>query len=252
MKKTICITGASSGFGASCARRFAREGCQLILAARRTARLSALERELAPAPVHVLSLDVQKRQAVHDAFATLPESFQAIDVLINSAGLALGLDAADQANLDDWDRMIDTNIKGVMYCTRAVLPTMVARDSGHIVNLGSIAGSWPYPGGNVYGATKAFVKQFSNNLRADVFGTRIRVTNIEPGMAKSEFSLVRFKGDAQKADRVYEGVAPLTSEDIAEMIYWVTSLPAHVNVNRLEVMPTCQSWGALPVYRDGV
>lgn len=251
MNNTILITGATSGFGRACALRFATEGWQLVLAARRHDRLADLQQKLGnETPVYIIELDVRDQQAVVDKFENLPENFLAVDVLVNNAGLALGLEPAQQSKLSDWNVMVDTNIKGLMYCTRAILSGMVRRNRGHIVNIGSIAGDWPYPGGNVYGATKAFVKQFSRNLRADLFGTAVRVTNIEPGMAESEFSLVRFKGDREKADKVYQGTRPLTPEDIAEMVHWVVSQPPHININRLEVMPTCQTWGAFAVDRN--
>ena len=251
MGKIILITGASSGFGEACARRFAKEGWRLILVARRTERIKALQEELAgKTSVHIIELDVRNQKAVMNELTHLPKNFSKIDVLVNNAGLALGLEPAPEAELSDWNRMVDTNIKGVMYCTRAVLPGMVKRNQGHIINIGSVAGDWPYPGGNVYGATKAFVKQFSRNLRADLYGTAIRVTNIEPGLAETEFSVVRFKGDKEKADKVYDGTQPITADDIAEMIYWVVSLPAHINVNRLEVMPVCQTWGPFAIKRD--
>ncbi|MDH5435036.1 MAG: SDR family NAD(P)-dependent oxidoreductase, partial [Gammaproteobacteria bacterium] len=173
------------------------------------------------------------------------------DVLVNNAGLALGLDSADKANLDDWDVMIDTNIKGLIKMSRAIMPLMVENKNGHIINVGSIAGTYPYPGGNTYGATKAFVAQFSLNLRADLAGTGIRVTNIEPGLAETEFSIVRFHGDKQKADSIYQGLSPLQAEDIAESIFWSASLPKHVNINRIEIMPTCQSFAPLAINKDG-
>jgi len=251
MSKTVFITGATSGFGKACAIRFAGEGWRLILAARRSERLQELQKELGKdEPVHIITMDVRDRKAVQGTVENLPDSFKKVDVLINNAGLALGLEPANEADLDDWETMVDTNIKGLMYCTHSLLPTMAVQKQGHIINLGSIAGTWPYPGGNVYGATKAFVKQFSNNLRADLLGTRIRVTNIEPGMAESEFSIVRFDGDTDKAAQVYEGVKPLTPDDIAEIIYWVANLPSHININSLEVMPTSQSWGPLAVHRN--
>ncbi len=244
------ITGASSGFGESCARLFAKEGWNLILAARREDRLNNLKKELGnKTKVYTFSFDIRDLQAVQKAIQKIPVDFQAIDVLINNAGLALGLEPAHQANLNDWEIMIDTNIKGLIYCTRMILPKMVKRNQGHIINIGSIAGNWPYPGGNVYGATKAFVQQFSRNLRADLIGTQIRITNIDPGLAETEFSIVRFKGNKEKAAKVYQGTAPLTGEDIAEIVHWVTSLPPHVNINSVEVMPTCQAWGALSVSR---
>jgi len=247
MTKTILITGATSGFGAACARRFASGGWRLVLTGRRQERLESLQVELGDAVAAALVFDVRKRRAVADVLQGLPE----IDVLLNNAGLALGLEPAWQADLDDWEQMVDTNVKGVMYCTRAVLPGMVERNRGHIINIGSTAGSWPYPGGHVYGASKAFVQQFSRNLRADLLGTRVRVTNLEPGMAESEFSQVRFKGDERRAAKVYQGAEPLQPEDIAEIIFFVANLPAHVNVNALEVMSVDQSWGPLAVHRQG-
>lgn len=251
MPKTIFITGATAGFGAAMARRFAQAGWQVVASGRRQERLDALAQELAPhAAVHTMVLDVRDADAVEAAVAQLPETFAEIDILVNNAGLALGLEPAHKANLDDWEQMVDTNIKGLMYVTRAVLPGMVERGRGHVVNIGSIAGSWPYPGGNCYGATKAFVQQFSRNLRADLPGSGVRVTNIEPGMAETEFSVVRFKGDQEKADQVYTGAQPLTPEDIAEIVFWTTQLPAHVNINAVEVMPTSQSWSALTISRD--
>ncbi|MBW2406327.1 MAG: SDR family oxidoreductase [Deltaproteobacteria bacterium] len=252
MRRIMLITGATSGFGEACARRFAREGWQLILAARRRGRLKALQVELgSETSVHTLSLDVRDQESAMTELTHLPEEFSEIDVLVNNAGLALGLEPAHESDISDWNTMVDTNIKGLLYCTRATIPGMVHRNKGHIVNIGSVAGDWPYPGGNVYGATKAFVKQFSQNLRADLFGTAIRVTNIEPGLAETEFSLVRFKGDENKAEKVYEGTQPITAEDIAEMVYWVVNLPPHININRLEVMPVCQTWGAFAIHRDG-
>jgi 3-hydroxy acid dehydrogenase / malonic semialdehyde reductase len=251
MKGTLLITGATSGFGKACARRFAESGWRLILTGRRVDRLKALREELQDkTSVHLLGLDVRDQEAVMTGLTHLPEKCSEIDVLVNNAGLALGLEPAPEADLSDWNTMVDTNIKGLMYCTRAILPGMVERNRGHIVNIGSIAGDWPYPGGNVYGATKAFVKQFSRNLRADLFGTPIRVTNIEPGLAETEFSVVRFKGDAEKASKVYEGTQPITAQDIAEMVYWVVSLPSHININRLEVMPVCQTWAPFAIHRD--
>ena len=249
MQATICITGATAGFGEACARRFAAEGCRLIITGRRKERLEKLAAELGEDRGLPLVFDVRDRKAVEAAFAALPEAFANVDVLINNAGLALGLEPAHRASLEDWETMIDTNLKGLMYCTRALLPGMVERGKGHVVNLGSIAGSYPYPGGNTYGATKAFVMQFSRNLRADLHGTGVRVTNIEPGLAESEFSVIRFKGDASKAAGVYKGTEPLRPVDIADIIHFAVTCPAHVNINRIEVMPTCQSFGALPVHR---
>jgi NADP-dependent 3-hydroxy acid dehydrogenase YdfG len=250
MSKTVFITGASAGFGAACARHFADHGWRLVLTARRVERLAALQEELGASAVHIIALDVRDREAVAAAVAGLPPEFAAVDLLINNAGLALGLKPAHQCSLDDWETMIDTNIKGLTYCTRALLPGMVERNRGHIVNIGSVAGSWPYPGGNVYGGTKAFVAQFSRNLRADLLGTRVRVTNIEPGMAESEFSIVRFTGDSELAADVYRGTEPLMPADIAELVYFVNALPERININSLEVMATCQAWGPLAVHRE--
>ncbi|MEJ2536971.1 MAG: SDR family oxidoreductase [Calditrichia bacterium] len=250
MQKTAFITGASAGFGEGCARRFAREGWRLVLVARRSERLRDLQKELGGnEKIHVIPLDIQQKTAVKKALDKLPEKFRNIDVLVNNAGLALGLEPSHTASLEDWETMVDTNIKGLLYCTRLLLPGMVKRNKGHIINIGSTAGNWPYPGGNVYGATKAFVKQFSRNLRADLFGTKVRVTNIEPGLAETEFSMVRFKGDSDRANQVYKRTQPLTTEDIAEVVFWVTSLPEHVNINRIEVMPTDQTWGPLALDR---
>lgn len=249
MLKTVLITGASSGFGACCAKRFAAAGWQLILVARRGDRLQELADTL-DVPTHVIVLDVRDKEAIAASVASIPEAFSRIDVLVNNAGLALGLAPSQSASMEDWETMVDTNIKGLLYFTRSILPDMVARNTGHVVNMGSVAGSWPYPGGNTYGATKAFVAQFSRNLRSDLLGTGVRVTNIEPGMAETEFSVVRFKGDQEKADATYEGVAPLTGEDIAEIVFWVTNQPAHVNINSLEVMPTQQAWGPFMVSRE--
>ncbi|MTJ80719.1 MAG: SDR family oxidoreductase [Telmatospirillum sp.] len=246
---TVLITGATSGFGAASARRFAADGARLVLLGRRTDRLDALKAEL-KVPVHTLALDVRDRDAVVAAIAGLPADFGAVDVLVNNAGLALGLEMAPGTNLDDWDAMVDTNVKGVMYCTRAVLPGMVERKRGHIINLGSVAGTYPYPGGNVYGATKAFVEQFSLNLRADLLGTKVRVTNLRPGMCETEFSVVRFKGDSAKAGTVYAGMKPLSADDIAECIHWVAALPAHMNINSLEIMPVDQAFAPFSVHRE--
>lgn len=251
MAKIAFITGATSGFGAACARLFAANGWSLILCGRRQERLATLRAELtAKVSVHAFVLDVRDEAAVKRAVAELPAEFADIEILVNNAGLALGLEPAQRCDMEDWERMVDTNIKGLMYCTRAILPGMVARNQGHVVNIGSVAGTYPYPGGNVYGATKAFVKQFSLNLRADLVNTRVRVTNIEPGLAESEFSLVRFKGDSAKADHVYQGTEPLRSEDIADIVYWAVSRPAHVNLNSIEVMPVCQAFAPFAIHRE--
>ncbi len=249
MTKTILITGATSGFGKASAELFRSNGWKLILTGRRKDRLQELQERFGKTNVHIAAFDVRDRQQVEEMVQNIPQDFQNIDILLNNAGLALGLGPAQDADLDQWENMVDTNIKGLLYMTRRILPGMVARGEGHVINIGSIAGSWPYPGGNTYGATKAFVQQFSRNLRADLQGTGVRVTNIEPGLAESEFSIVRFDGDADKAAKVYEGTEPLTPVDIAEIIYWTASRPAHVNINSVEVMPACQSWGNLAVTR---
>ncbi len=245
MAKTILITGATSGFGKACAEHFAAQGWQLILTGRRSERLEQLQEQLGAAVRQIITLDVRDREQVFEKLGSLVE----IDVLLNNAGLALGLKPSWEVDLDDWDTMVDTNIKGLMYCTRALLPQMVKRDSGHIVNIGSTAGAWPYPGGNAYGGTKAFVQQFSRNLRADLLGSKVRVTNLAPGMAESEFSQVRFKGDIESAAKVYQGAEALRPEDIAETVFWIVNRPAHVNINAIEVMPVDQAWGPLAVHR---
>ena len=245
----VFVTGASSGFGAAAARRFAVAGSRVVAAARRADRLNKLATELGDS-VLTVTLDVQDRAAVAAAVALLPPEFAEIDVLVNNAGLALGLGPAQDADLDDWDQMIDTNCKGLVYCTRAILPGMVDRGRGHVINLGSVAGSYPYPGGNVYGGTKAFVHQFSLDLRSDLHGTGVRVTCVEPGMADTEFSLVRFSGDKGKADNVYAGMQPMTADDIAESIHWAATMPQHVNVNTIELMATAQSFAPFQVARD--
>jgi 3-hydroxy acid dehydrogenase/malonic semialdehyde reductase len=247
---TVLVTGATSGFGEAIARRFAAEGARLVLTGRRALRLQALVDAL-DVPALALAFDLTDKAALEESLAELPAEFAAIDVLVNNAGLALGLEPAQKASLDDWETMIATNCRALVHLTRRVLPGMVERGSGHIVNVGSIAGDWPYPGGNVYGATKAFVKQFSLGLRADLMGTGVRVTNLEPGMAETEFSLVRFHGDAEKANKVYAGVQPLTGADVAEAVCWVVSQPPHVNVSRLELMPTAQAVVGATVARRG-
>ncbi len=247
---SVLITGASSGFGEACARRYAEAGRKVVVTARRSARVESLAAELSAfSPCLPLTLDVRDRSSVMEKLTTLPDEFADVEILINNAGLALGLETADKADLDHWDAMVDTNIKGLMYCTRAVLPHLVSRGSGHVVNLGSVAASWPYPGGNSYGGTKAFVQQFSRNLRTDLHGKNIRVSVIEPGMCDTEFSLVRFEGDQTRAAAVYEGMQPLTAKDVAEIIFWTTSVPAHININQLEVMPVAQAWSAFSVDR---
>ncbi len=246
--KVALVTGATSGFGAACAEALLRAGAKVIATGRREDRLRALAAKGSDR-VHAISLDVRDRDAVQAAVEGLPATFAAIDVLVNNAGLALGLEPAQRASLDEWETMIATNCTGLVTVTRAVLPGMVERNRGHVVNLGSVAGTYPYPGGNVYGATKAFVRQFSLNLRSDLLGTAIRVTSIEPGMAETEFSLVRFGGDAERARKVYEGVTPLSGEDVADAILWVVTRPAHVNVNAMELMPVQQAFAPFSVAR---
>ena len=247
--KTILVTGATAGFGDAFARRFIRDGHRVIATGRRAERLESLRAELGDR-VHIAAFDMRDAQAVAGFVAGLPDGWRDIDVLVNNAGLALGLSPAWEASLDEWDQMIDTNIRGLVHMTRAILPGMVARNNGLIINLGSIAGEYPYPGGNVYGGTKAFVRQFSLNLRADLVGLNVRVTDIEPGLVGgSEFSAVRFGGDVEKAAAVYAGTQPLMPEDIAETAAWLVSLPPHVNINAIEMMPTCQASAALAVRR---
>jgi 3-hydroxy acid dehydrogenase / malonic semialdehyde reductase len=249
--RTVLVTGATAGFGVAIARIYAAAGARLVLCGRRGDRLLALAKDL-PVPVQTCVFDVRDRDAVATAIAALPAPFSVVDVLVNNAGLALGLEPAWNADLDDWDAMVDTNLKGLMYMTRAVLPGMVERDRGHVVNLGSVAGTYPYPGGNAYGATKAAVAQFTLNMIADLVKTRVRVTNIEPGLCGgSEFSTVRFHGDAEKAAKVYEGTTPLLPEDIAETVFWATSLPSRVNISRVEMMPVCQGAAGFSVHRAG-
>ena len=251
MNGSILITGASSGFGEASALRFARAGRKLVLASRRMDRINALVEKLSDQTGCIgIELDVRDRQAVSKTLSSLPGSFADVEVLINSAGLALGLEGGDEVDLDHWDTMVDTNIKGLMYCTRTVLPKIVSRGGGHIINLGSVAGSWPYPGGNAYGGTKAFVQQFSRNLRTDLLGKNVRVTCLEPGMCETEFSLVRFEGDRKKAEAVYDGMKPLSAADIADIIFFITSLPSHININQLEVMPVNQTWAPFAVHRE--
>jgi 3-hydroxy acid dehydrogenase / malonic semialdehyde reductase len=250
MTMIVFVTGATSGFGAAIARRFAADGHRIVAAGRRVDRLQALAEELGRDRLHPLPLDVSDRQAVEAALGGLPAGFAEIDLLVNNAGLAVGLEPAQKADLDAWDAMVDTNVKGLMYVTRAVLPGMVARKRGHVVNIGSTAALYPYPGGNVYGATKAFVRQFSLNLRADLHGTGVRVTDVEPGLVGgTEFSAVRFRGDTDKAATIYSGADALTPDDIAETVHWVASLPARVNINAIEVMPVTQSFGPLAIHR---
>lgn len=245
----VFITGASSGFGAAMARKFVQHGQKVIATGRRKERLDALVSELGSALLPI-EMDVTSKTSINAALAALPADWQAIDILINNAGLALGIEPAQNASLEDWETMIDTNCKGLVTMTRLILPGMVSRGRGTIVNIGSTAGAYPYPGGNVYGATKAFVDQFTLNLRADLVGTGVRATNIAPGLAGgTEFSNVRLKGNDAAAAKVYEGTVPLSAGDIAETAYWIATLPAHVNINYIEMMPTCQGFSAFTIKR---
>lgn len=244
------VTGATSGIGAACVDAFVAAGARVVAAGRRAERLAALVARH-PGRIHPLALDVRDRAAVEAAVAALPAGWAEPDVLVNDAGLALGLEPAHRASLDEWQTMIDTNCAGLVTVTRAILPGMVARGRGHVVNVGSVAGTYPYPGGNVYGATKAFVRQFTLNLRSDLLGTPVRATSIEPGMVETEFSVVRFGGDAEKAGKVYQGMQPLTAADVADTILWCVTRPAHVNVNTLELMPVQQAFGPFSVSRGG-
>jgi 3-hydroxy acid dehydrogenase/malonic semialdehyde reductase len=245
----VLITGASAGFGAEMARTFVSNGHRVILAARRTDRIADLAAELGDAALPV-TLDVTSRASIETALAGLPADWHQIDVLINNAGLALNTVPAHEVPLEDWETMIATNCKGLVTMTRLVLPDMVARGSGLVINIGSTAGHYPYPGGNVYGATKAFVEQFTLNLRADLVGTGVRATNLAPGLSGgTEFSNVRFKGDDSAAAKVYEGTTPLSAKDIADTAYWIATLPPHVNVNSIELMPTCQGFSPFTIKR---
>jgi 3-hydroxy acid dehydrogenase / malonic semialdehyde reductase len=246
---TVLITGASAGFGLAIAERFLADGARAVVCARRLDRLEALASRF-PAQVLPLSLDVTDREAITAVLGSLPADYADIDVLVNNAGLALGLGGAQAANLDDWERMIATNCSGLVNVTRAILPGMVARGRGTVINIGSVAGAVPYPGGNVYGATKAFVHQFTQNLNADLIGSGVRATSVEPGLVGgTEFSNVRF-GDDAKAASVYAGTQPLTATDIADTVHWLATRPAHVTVNSIQMMPNCQSFSPLTIKRS--
>ncbi|MGA2407486.1 MAG: SDR family oxidoreductase [Bacteroidales bacterium] len=244
MNKTIMITGATSGFGKATAVKFAKNGYNIIVTGRRKAILDNMEKELrtyGKIKVLALNFDVRKKNEVESAIGNLPEEWKTIDVLVNNAGLAVGLDHIQTGNTDDWDRMIDTNVKGLLYVTRAIAPLMVARNKGHIFNLGSIAGKEIYENGNVYCASKFAVDALSKSMRIDLLKDNIRVTLIAPGMAETEFSLVRFKGDEQKAKNVYKGIDALTAEDIADVIFYCATLPDHVCINEVVITPTQQA-----------
>jgi len=249
-QKTVLVTGASSGFGEAIAKRMARHGHKVILAARRMDRLSRLAKDLGSDKAHAVRMDVTDRREVVDAINGLPAQFSSIDILVNNAGLAMGLAPAQEADATDWDHMLETNCRGLVNVTHAILPGMARRQEGHVINLGSVAGTYPYVGSNVYGATKAFVRQFSLNLRSDLHGTGLKVTSIEPGLCGgTEFSSIRFKGDDERAASMYAGLVPLSPDDIAESVYWAASQPGHVNINAIEVMPVAQSFAPLQVHR---
>jgi len=245
----VFITGATSGFGAAAARRYVAAGGKVIATGRRPERLAELQEELGAANCHTMVLDVRDRAAMERAVTAIPAPFDGINIVLANAGLALGLLPAAEASLDDWQTMIDTNITGLVHTVRLLLPGLVARGGGHVVTLGSVAGEFVYPGASVYAASKAFVKHFALAIRSDLQGKNIRVTDIEPGIAETEFSLVRFKGDAARAGKVYSGVEAMTAEDIAESIFWATSLPAHVNVNKIQLMATTQAIGPFAIHR---
>ncbi len=251
-KKGVFITGATSGFGEAAAEAFADAGWALVLSGRRLARLKSLQaRLLDKAPVHIIELDVRDNAAVQAAVAGLPADFADVTTLINNAGLALAPQPAQKVDLQDWQTMIDTNVTGLVNVTHALLPTLIAHGAGaSIINIGSIAGQWPYPGSHVYGATKAFVKQFSYNLRCDLLGSGVRVTDLAPGIAETEFTLVRTKGDQQASDTLYRGTTPLQARDIAAQMLYIATLPDHMNINRLEVMPVRQAWQPFAIDRD--
>ena len=251
MKKTVLVTGATSGIGEACARKFAQEGYDIIITGRRAQRLANLKKELEAAGTRVLALafDVRNRKAATAAVNSLPVDWQQIDVLINNAGLALGLEPEYEGSFEDWETMIDTNIKGLLTMTRLVVPRMVKRDSGHVINIGSVAGDAAYAGGNVYCGTKAAVKTITDGLRIDLAHTSVRVTNVKPGLVETNFSNVRFHGDDSRADKVYEGVKPLTGADIAEVVFYAASAPAHVQIAEVLVLATHQANGSV-LHRD--
>ena len=247
---TAFVTGASAGFGHAITRRLVKDGHQVIATGRRKDRLDALAAELGSAVLPFV-LDVTDAAAVAALPGSLPDGWREVDVLVNNAGLALGLDPAWKASVSDWDTMVATDVTGLIHMTRALLPGMVERNRGYVLNLGSTAGTYPYPGGHVYGASKAFVAQFTLNMKSDLVGTKVRVTSVEPGLVGgTEFSSVRFGGDADKAAAPYKGTVPLTAEDIAETVGWLVGLPEHVNINRIEMMPTCQAPGPLAIKRS--
>ena len=246
----VLITGATSGIGKSSAEFFSKKGYKTILIGRRKKRLISISKKLKK-PSLPLQLDVRDKKEVFRTISKLPKNFKKISVIINNAGLAWGVEPAQDADLKKWETMIDTNCKGLINMTKAVLPDLIKRNNGHIINIGSVAGTYPYSGGNVYGGTKSFVKQFSLGLKSDLLGTKIRITNIEPGMTNTEFSKIRYSGDKKKADKVYEKMSPLTGLDIAETIYWCVERPKHVNINSIELMPLQQGFNFFAVSRTG-
>lgn len=243
---TAFVTGATSGFGEAIARKLSASGYKLIILGRRKQRLEILAKELGN--THIIQADVRDKEAIFKALEDLPSEFNDIEILVNNAGLALGVEKTQDADINDFETVIDTNIKGLLYTTKAALPYLI-KNKGYIFNLGSVAGTWPYPGGNVYGGTKAFIKQFSFNLRNDLAGTGVRVTNIEPGLCKTEFSLVRFRGDEKRAEAVYEGTQFITAEDIARIVSDCINMPKSVNINSIEVMATTQTWAGFAFER---
>ncbi|TFI60009.1 SDR family NAD(P)-dependent oxidoreductase [Sphingomonas parva] len=249
MTGTVLITGATSGIGAAAARRFAGAGYRVVATGRRRERLDALAAELGAEKVHAIPLDMRDEAAILAAIASLPAAFKDVDILLNNAGLAKGMETAQEADLANWREMVETNVLGLVTITRALLPTLIAR-KGAIINLSSIAGTYPYRFGNVYGGTKAFVTQFSLNLRCDLHGTGVRVTSIEPGMVETEFTVVRTGGDQAASDALYANMDPMTAEDIAETIFWVASQPKHLNLNRIEIMPVNQSFAGFAIARN--
>lgn len=256
MEHIVLVTGATAGFGEATARRFLAHGHKVVAVGRRAERLQALNESLSAEQqkkLYAHVVDVCDSAQVDSLVSILPAEFSQVTILVNNAGLALGLEPAHKALISDWDQMIDNNIKGLVHMTRAFLPDMVERKCGHIINLGSVAANYPYPGGNVYGGTKAFVQKFSLNLRTDLIGTPVHVTCIEPGMcAGTEFSNVRFKGDDEKAQKVYSGVQALSADDVAETIYWSATLPSHMNINVLEVMPAQQAFNPFNIHRGEI
>ena len=249
MTKTAWITGATSGFGRAATKRFVEGGWRVIASGRRADRLDALRTELGSDHVHVAAFDIRDSDAMSAAVTALPDDFRAIDLLVNNAGLAQGTGPAQSADLDDWRTMIDTNITALVMLTRALLSSLIAQ-RGAIINISSTAANYPYSGGNVYGGTKAFVSQFSLNLRTDLHGTGVRVTTLEPGMAETEFTLVRTHGDQAASDKLYAGAHPITAGDVADTLWWIANMPPHLNVNRLELMPTSQSFAGFQIHRD--